>query len=87
MGCERIGAHKADGELGAHIEEAGTTYIACAFAEQACRKGYRGLYRRAARLFSELTLGRTDGTYSPVLAKIGRADVLVVDDFAMTPDY
>jgi DNA replication protein DnaC len=63
----------------------GKTYVACALAQQACRKGYRALYRRAARLFSELTLARADGSYARVLAKIARADVLVIDDFAMTP--
>src|SRR4029079_2982477 len=63
----------------------GKTYVACALAQQACRKGHRALYRRAARLFSELTLARADGTYSRGAAKIAGADVLVIDDFAMTP--
>ena len=63
----------------------GKTYLACALAQQACRKGHRAVYRRAARLFSELTLARADGTYARVLAKLARADVLVIDDFAMTP--
>jgi DNA replication protein DnaC len=63
----------------------GKTYVACALAQQACRKGHRAIYRRAARLFSELSLARADGTYARLLAKIARADVLVIDDFAMTP--
>ena len=63
----------------------GKTYLACALAQQACRKGHRALYRRAARLYSELALSRADGTYARTLAKIARADVLVIDDFAMTP--
>jgi DNA replication protein DnaC len=63
----------------------GKTYVACALAQQACRKGHRAIYRRAARLFSELSLARADGTYARILAKIARADVLVIDDFAMTP--
>jgi DNA replication protein DnaC len=63
----------------------GKTYVACAFAHQACRNGHRAIYRRATRLFSELVLARADGTYARVLAKIARADVLVIDDFAMTP--
>ena len=32
----------------------GKTYIACALAQQACRQGYRALYRRASRLTDEL---------------------------------
>jgi len=63
----------------------GKTYVACALTQQACRKGHRAIYRRAARLFSELVLARADGTYARVLAKIARAAVLVIDGFAMTP--
>ena len=51
----------------------GKTYIACALAQQACRKGHRALYRRASRLADELTLARADGTYTRVLAKLARA--------------
>ena len=63
----------------------GKTYLACALAQQACRKGHRAIYRRASRLFSELALARADGSYTRVLAKIARADVLVLDDWAMAP--
>jgi len=63
----------------------GKTYLACALAQQACRKGHRAIYRRASRLFSELALARHDGTYPRFLAKLARADVLVVDDWAMAP--
>jgi DNA replication protein DnaC len=62
----------------------GKTYLACALAQQACRKGHRAIYRRASRLFSELALARADGTYPRLLARIARADVLVLDDWAMT---
>lgn len=62
----------------------GKTYLACALAQQACRKGHRAIYRRASRLFSELALARADGTYPRLLGKLARADVLVLDDWAMT---
>jgi DNA replication protein DnaC len=62
----------------------GKTYLACALAQQACRKGHRAIYRRASRLFSELALARADGSYPRLLARIARADVLVLDDWAMT---
>jgi DNA replication protein DnaC len=61
----------------------GKTYIACALAHQAIRRGYRALYRRASRLFDELALARADGSYAKVLRKIARADVLVLDDWAL----
>ncbi len=63
----------------------GKTYLACALAQQACRKGYRALYRRAARLFHELALARADGTYIRALGKIARFDVLVIEDFGLAP--
>jgi DNA replication protein DnaC len=63
----------------------GKSYIACALANQACRRGFRALYRRASRLFDELKIARADGTYRTVLARIARVDVLVLDDFAVAP--
>lgn len=63
----------------------GKTYVACALAQQACRKGHRAIYRRASRLFSELALARADGSYTRLLTKLARADVLVLDDWAMAP--
>jgi DNA replication protein DnaC len=63
----------------------GKSYIACALAHQACRKGFRVFYRRVPRLFDELRLARADGTYPRLLARIARTDVLVLDDFAIGP--
>lgn len=63
----------------------GKTYLACALAQQACRKGRRALYRRAARLFEELALAHADGTYVRLLAKLARADLLVLDDWGLAP--
>jgi DNA replication protein DnaC len=63
----------------------GKTYLACALAQQACRLGYRVLYRRAPRLFDELTLARADGTYPRLLARFARMDVLVLDDWGLAP--
>ena len=63
----------------------GKTFVACALAQQACRQGYRALYRRASRLFDELTLARADGTYPRLLAKLARIDVLVIDDWGLVP--
>ena len=63
----------------------GKSFVACALAHQACRKGYRALYRRASRLFHELILARADGTYVRVLTKLARLDVLVIDDWGLAP--
>ena len=63
----------------------GKSYVACALAQQACRKGYRALYRRVPRLYEELTLAHADGSYIRLLARFARVDVLVLDDFALGP--
>jgi DNA replication protein DnaC len=63
----------------------GKTYLACALAHQACRKGYRAMYRRTPRLFDELRLARADGTYPRLLARFARMDVLVIDDWGLAP--
>jgi len=61
----------------------GKTYVACALGQQACRQGYRTLYRRLPRLFQELALARADGTYPTVLARLARIDCLIIDDWGL----
>ena len=63
----------------------GKSYIACALAQNACRRGFRAIYRRAPRLFDELKIARADGSYRTVLARLARMDVLVIDDFGVAP--
>lgn len=63
----------------------GKTYLACALANHACRRGFSAMYRRASRFFDELALARADGSYPRLLVRIARVDVLVLDDWGMTP--
>lgn len=63
----------------------GKTYVACALAQQACRKGFRAVYRRASRLFDELRIAHADGTYVRTLSRLARVDVFIIDDFAIAP--
>jgi hypothetical protein len=59
------------------------SYLACALVQQACRKGYRVLYRRAGRLYDELAHAKADGSLGRMLARIAKVDVLVIDDFGL----
>jgi DNA replication protein DnaC len=79
--CQWVAAHQNVVITGA--TGAGKTFVACALAQQACRKGYRALYRRLPRLFDELRLARADGTYPRLLARFARIDVLVIDDWGL----
>jgi len=61
----------------------GKTYVACALAHGACRKGFRAVYKRAPRLFDELALAHADGSYPHLLARLAKIDVLVIDDWGL----
>lgn len=61
----------------------GKTYLACALGQQACRQGHRVIYRRLPRLFADLALAHADGSYIPLLARLARVDVLVLDDWGL----
>lgn len=41
--------------------------------------------RKTSRLFDELALARADGSYARLLTWLARVDVLILDDWAMTP--
>jgi DNA replication protein DnaC len=61
----------------------GKTYIACALAQKACREGHRTLYFYAPKLFRALSMAHADGSIGKLLAKLARAQVLVVDDWGI----
>jgi DNA replication protein DnaC len=61
----------------------GKSYLGCALAQAACRRGLRALYRRVPRLFDELALAKSDGSYAKVLHAMARADVLILDDLGL----
>jgi DNA replication protein DnaC len=64
---------------------AGKTYLACALAQAALRRGHRALYLRVPRLLDELALARADGRLPRLLAAWAKLDVLVLDDLALRP--
>ncbi len=63
----------------------GKTWLACALAHQAARCGFTVLYTRAARLFDELQVAHGDGSFARRLAQLARLDLLLIDDFAISP--
>jgi len=63
----------------------GKSYLACALAHKACRDGYTVLYHRLSRLLGELALARGDGRYPQLLARLGKARLLVLDDWGLEP--
>lgn len=57
----------------------GKSYLACALGQKACRDGYSVVYRRAPRLFDELAIARGDGSYTMLLKRLAKTNVLVLD--------
>lgn len=63
----------------------GKTYISCALADAAVRRGFSALYLRGPRLHDEVALARADGRLPRLMASWARTDVLVIDDFLLRP--
>ncbi len=63
----------------------GKSYLACAFAEKACREGFSALYLRTTKLFEDLSLAKGDGRYLKLLTSFSKTDLLVLDDFGLLP--
>ena len=63
----------------------GKSYIACALGNTAARAGYTVLYLRAPRLFETLQQSRGDGSHLKALARLSRVQLLIIDDFLLTP--
>ena len=67
----------------------GKSFIACALGNSAARAGYTVLYLRAPRLFEILQQSMGDGSHLNMLTKLSRVQLLIIDDFLLTPlsDY
>ena len=63
----------------------GKTFLACALANCAIRRGHTALYLRASRMLDELAVARVDGRFGRLTASWAGIDVLVIDDFLLRP--
>jgi DNA replication protein DnaC len=57
----------------------GKTFLACALANAAVRRGHSALYMRGPRMLDELAIARSDGRFARLLASWARVEVLVID--------
>ena len=64
---------------------AGKSYIAQAYANKAMSMGYSALYLRVPRLMQYLQAIRGDEEYLKYLAKLKRINLLILDDFGVSP--
>jgi DNA replication protein DnaC len=63
----------------------GKSYIACALGNLAARAGLTVLYLRAPRLFEQLQQARGEGSQLRFLARLAKVQLLIIDDFLITP--
>jgi DNA replication protein DnaC len=63
----------------------GKTWLACAFGNQAARKGFTVLYRRMPRLLESLEVAHGDGSLPKLRLQLERASLLILDDWGLTP--
>ena len=63
----------------------GKSYLSCALGNLAARGGFTVLYHRAPRLFEMLAQSRGDGSHLRIIERLGKAQMLIVDDFLLTP--
>lgn len=63
----------------------GKSWLAAALGHKACRDNQSVLYQRVPRSFEDLALGRGDGRHPRLLKSLGRADLLILDDWGLEP--
>ena len=61
------------------------TFLACALAHKACLHGHTAHYFRISRLLSEFALSKGDGQYTKRMSEIAKTDILILDDFGLSP--
>lgn len=62
---------------------AGKSWLACALAQYACRRGYSAYYQRVPRIAEELAIRHGSGSFGKWLIQLAKIDVLLLDDWAM----
>ncbi len=62
---------------------AGKSWLACALAQHACRRGHSACYQRVPRLGEELRIRHANGTFTRWLDVLKNTDVLLLDDWGM----
>lgn len=63
----------------------GKSYLAQALANRAIVDGFRAYYVRTPSLLEEIRIARIDGTYTNLLKKYSRFQLLILDDFGVSP--
>lgn len=64
---------------------AGKSYLGCALGVSACRQLYKTKYIRLPELLEDLNIARGEGMYKKVLAAYKKYQLLIFDEWLLTP--
>lgn len=62
----------------------GKSFLSSALGHQACRQGYKVAYFNTQKLLLKTKLTRVEGTALKFFEKLGKTDLLILDDFGLT---
>jgi len=62
----------------------GKSFLASALGNQACSQGYKVAYYNLQKLLIRTKMARLDGTIFKFFEKLGKTDLLILDDFGLT---
>lgn len=62
----------------------GKTWLACALAVQAARRGITVAYRRVGRLLEEMAIAHEDGSITKIRNQLAKVQLLILDDFGLS---
>lgn len=63
----------------------GKSWLACALGRRACQEGYSVRYLRLPALFDLMKAARGDGTAPRLLERLGKVQLLILDDLGLYP--
>ena len=66
------------------LHNTGKSYVAQALANRSILDGFKAYYVRVPTLLEDIKISRADGTYTNLLRKYSRFQLLVLDDFGIT---
>lgn len=63
----------------------GKSFIASAIGHHGCINGFKAAYYNCLKLFSNLKMYKADGSFLKEIRKIKLTDILILDDFGLSP--
>jgi DNA replication protein DnaC len=63
----------------------GKSFLASALGHHACAQGYKVVYYNVQKLLIKTKMARVDGTIYKLFEQLAKTDLLVMDDFGLTP--